>query len=45
MTQHRVDGGRKGPCIDPKHLKPPVKAVIPPFDDVEKSKQGKLFEK
>lgn len=18
-TQHRVDGGRKGPCIDPKH--------------------------
>jgi hypothetical protein len=21
-TQHRVDGGRKGPCIDPKHPVP-----------------------
>lgn len=19
MTQHRVDGGRRGPCIDPAH--------------------------
>lgn len=19
MTQHRVDGGRRGPCIDPQH--------------------------
>ena len=22
MTQHRVDGGRQGPCIDPAHPKP-----------------------
>jgi len=22
FTQHRVDGGRKGPCIDPKHPVP-----------------------
>jgi hypothetical protein len=21
-TQHRVDGGRKGPCLDPKHPVP-----------------------
>ena len=44
MTQHRVDGGRKGPCIDPQHPTPPVKAVIPPLDPIEKEKQGKLFE-
>jgi hypothetical protein len=23
-TQHRVDGGRRGPCIDPRH---PVQAM------------------
>lgn len=43
FTQHRVDSGRKGPCIDPNHPKPPVKAVIPPLDAAEKSKQKKLF--
>lgn len=24
-TEHRVDGGRRGPCIDPAHPKPKEK--------------------
>jgi hypothetical protein len=44
MTQHRVDSGRKGPCIDEKHPQPPVRAKIPPFDPSARG-QGNLFEK
>lgn len=43
FTQHRVDGGRKGPCIDPQHPQPPVKAQIPKFEKLPE-KQKKLFE-
>lgn len=35
-TEHRVDGGRLGPCIDPKHPEP--KPAPPP-----KPKQGSMF--
>lgn len=41
MTQHRVDSGRRGPCLEHQT---PVKAKIPPFKPA-KDKQGKLFEK
>lgn len=44
-TQHRVDGGRRGPCIDPKH---PVqefsKAQKAKLEKLEKEKQNpRLF--
>lgn len=41
MTEHRVDGGRRGPCLE--HLTP-VRAKIPKFDPPEE-KQKDLFEK
>lgn len=41
-TQHRIDEGRRGPCLDPQHPKPLVRAVIPKFD-LKESEQGILF--
>lgn len=42
MTTHRVDGGRRGPCLDPEHPQPPVRANIPKYEP-PKDDQGKLF--
>jgi len=42
VTLHRVDGVKKGPCIDPQHPQPPVRAQIPQFDPQPQS--GDLFE-
>ena len=45
MTDHRVDGGRRGPCIDPKHPASGIpRAVIPPLDLPPEPKQKNLFE-
>lgn len=35
-TEHRIDGGRKGPCLDPKHPRPKEKKPEP-------QKSGDLF--
>jgi len=43
-TEHRVDGGRRGPCIDPKHPAPISRAVIPPLNLPKLPQQKKLFE-
>ena len=39
FTVHRVDGGRKGPCIDPLHPQPK-----PPADKTKIPKSGDLFD-
>lgn len=41
-TEHRVDGGRKGPCLDPNHPAPMVRAVIPKLD-LKDPEQANLF--
>jgi hypothetical protein len=43
VTEHRVDNGRKGPCIDPNHPAPLTKAAIPPFN-APGGEQKNLFE-
>jgi len=43
-TEHRVDAGRKGPCIDPGHPAPVPRAQIPKLELPPESKQGKLFD-
>lgn len=45
MTEHRVDGGRLGPCLDEKHPVPMVKAQIPKLDLPKEPEQGDLFKK
>ena len=42
MTEHRVDDGRPGPCLDEKHPVPLTRAVIPKLNLPE---QKDLFEK
>jgi hypothetical protein len=43
-TEHRIDDGRKGPCIDPDHPAPPIpRAVIPNLDLPKQPEQGGLF--
>jgi hypothetical protein len=42
-TEHRVDSGRKGPCIDPAHPVPMVRAQIPPLDLPKPPEQKSLF--
>ena len=47
MTQHRVDGGRRGPCIDPAH---PVSGAKKDEarrrrNEKESAKGPRLFEK
>jgi hypothetical protein len=44
-TEHRVDGGRRGPCLDPNHPVPLTRAVIPPLDLPEPPEQADLFGK
>lgn len=41
MTTHRVDDGRKGPCLEHET---PVRAKLPKFEPIEE-KQKDLFEK
>jgi hypothetical protein len=43
MTDHRVDDGRRGPCIDPNHPVPMVRAQIPKLDLPSEPEQGDLF--
>jgi hypothetical protein len=46
FTEHRVDGGRRGPCIDPKHPVSGIpRAVIPKLDLPPEPEQGELFKK
>jgi hypothetical protein len=43
-TEHRVDDGRRGPCLDPDHPAPPIpRAVIPKLDLPKEPEQGDLF--
>jgi hypothetical protein len=42
-TEHQVDGGRVGRCLDPKH--PVPRAKIPPSDLPPRAEQKDLFEK
>jgi len=44
MTEHRIDGGRRGPCLDPDHPVPMVRAVIPKLDLPDPEEQGNLFD-
>jgi hypothetical protein len=41
-TEHRIDNGRTGPCIDPKHV--PPRAKIPKLDISKEPEQKDLFE-
>jgi hypothetical protein len=41
-TEHRIDDGRRGPCLDPNHPAPLVKAKIPKLE-LPEDKQGDLF--
>ena len=44
-TEHRIDDGRVGPCLDPNHPAPPLpRAVIPPLDLPAEPEQGSLFD-
>jgi hypothetical protein len=42
-TEHRIDDGRRGPCLDPNHPVPLVRAVIPKLDLPKEPEQGDLF--
>ncbi len=43
-TEHRVDDGRLGPCLDKDHPAPPLpKAVIPKLDLPDVPEQKNLF--
>ncbi len=44
-TEHRIDDGRVGPCLDEGHPPPLPKAQIPKLDFPKESKQGDLFKK
>jgi hypothetical protein len=44
-TEHRIDDGRVGPCLDENHPAPPLpKAQIPNLDLPKAPEQKKLFE-
>jgi hypothetical protein len=43
-TEHRIDDGRVGPCLDENHPVPPLpKAQIPKLDLPKQPEQGDLF--
>jgi hypothetical protein len=44
-TEHRIDDGRVGPCVDEKHPQPLPSAVIPKLDLPKPPEQKDLFEK
>jgi len=44
-TDHQVDDGRLGRCLDPKHPTPLPRAVIPDLDLPQPPEQKDLFEK
>ena len=45
-TEHRIDDGRVGPCLDENHPAPPLpRAVIPKLDVPKPPEQKELFEK
>jgi len=45
-TEHRIDDGRVGPCLDEKHPAPPLpRANIPKLDLPKVPEQKDLFKK
>jgi hypothetical protein len=42
-TEHRVDGGKIGPCLDANHPAPIPRAVIPKLDLPKEPEQQNLF--
>jgi hypothetical protein len=44
-TEHRIDDGHVGPCLDPDHPVPLVRAKIPKLALPDPPEQKKLFEK
>jgi len=44
-TEHRIDGGKVGPCLDTNHPQPLMKAQIPKLDLPKPAEQGDLFKK
>jgi hypothetical protein len=45
-TEHRIDDGRVGPCLDENHPAPPLpKAEIPKLELPKQPEQKELFDK